>query len=126
MIRHGRDLQITTADDGVLVALAQSCEISVDSDEIEVASSTNGGWRDFISGRKSWTVTVGYLVTAGNVATDLMKVGTEVNIKVKDGDTGTPLTGTAIVKTCKINGATSNLAKGSFQFRGKGALTPVT
>lgn len=126
MIRHGRDLEIVTAADGVLVALAQSCEISVDCDDIEVASATDGEWRDFIAGRKSWAVTVGYLVTAGNVAADLMKVGTVVNLKVKDGDTGTPLTGTAIVKTCKTNGAVGNLSKGSFQFRGKGPLAPVT
>lgn len=125
MIRHGRDLRITTAADGVLVALAQSCDISVDSEEIEVASPTNGEWRDYIAGRKSWAVTVGYLVTAGNVASDLLKTGTTVNLKVKDGDTGTPLTGTAIVKTCKISGSVGNLSKGTFQFRGKGSLTPA-
>ena len=126
MILHGRDLQITTAADGVLVALAQSCEIDVECDEIEVTSSTNGDWRDFIAGRKSWVVNVGYLMTAGNVASDVLKIGTVVNIKVNDGDTGTPLIGTALVKTCKVSGAVRNLSKGSFQFRGKGPLAPVT
>lgn len=126
MILHGRDLRITTAADGVLVALAQSCDISVDSEEIEVASPTNGEWRDYIAGRKSWAVTVGYLVTAGNVASDVLKIGTAVNIKVNDGDTGTPLIGTALVKTCRLSGAVRNLSKGSFQFRGKGPLAPAT
>ena len=125
-IRKGKDIKITTASDGVLVALAKSCEISIDSDEIEVTSATSGTWKDFIPGRKSWSVNINYLVTAGGIAADVLKVGTVVNLKIKDGDTGTPLVGSAIVKTCKVSGSRGDLAKGSFSFRGKGTLAPPT
>jgi predicted secreted protein len=64
MILHGKDLKITKSDDSTLVALARSCDINVDCDEIEVSSATTGKWRDFISGRLSWSITVNYLVTA--------------------------------------------------------------
>ena len=123
MIRNGKDLQITTASNGVLVALAKSCEINIDNDEIEVSSATSGKWKDFIAGRNSWTISVGYLVTAGGLATDILKTGTVVNLKVKDGETGTPLVGTALVKNCKVTASRGDIAKGSFLFRGKGPLT---
>ena len=96
MIQHGKDLRITTTNDGVLVALAKSCEINVDCDDIEVSSPYDGMWKDFITGRKEWSVSVAY---------------------------GTPLTGTAIVKKWKVTGNVSDLAKGSFIFKGKGPLT---
>ena len=126
MIRHGKDLKITTASNGVLVALAKSCEINIDCDEIEVSSATSGKWKDFIPGRNSWTISVSYIVTAGGLAADILKVGTVVNLKVKDGDTGTPLVGSAIVKTCKVTASRGDIAKGSFSFRGKGPLAPPT
>lgn len=123
MIRHGKDIKITTASNGVLVALAKSCEINIDCDEIEVSSATTGKWKDSISGRLSWSISVNYLVTAGGVASDVLKVGTTVEIKVADGETGTPLTGTARVKSCKVTATKGSLSQGSFQFTGKGALT---
>lgn len=123
MIRHGRDLEITTANGGVLVALAKSCEINVDCDEIEVSSSTSGKWKDFIAGRNEWSISVGYLLMAEGLAADKSKVGTVVNLKVIDGDYGTPLTGTALIKNWKVTANVSDLAKGSFLFRGKGPLT---
>jgi len=123
MILHGKDLKITKSDDSTLVALARSCDINVDCDEIEVSSATTGKWRDFISGRLSWSITVNYLVTAGGVASDVLKVGTTVGIKVADGSTGTPMTGTAIIKSCKVTATKGSLSQGSFQFTGKGALT---
>ena len=123
MIRHGRDLEITTANGGVLVALAKSCEINVDCDEIEISSSTSGKWKDFMAGRMEWSISVGYLLTAEGLAADKTKVGTVVNLNMTDGEYGTPLTGTAIVKTWKVTGNVSDLAKGSFLFKGKGPLT---
>lgn len=123
MIRHGKDLKITKSDGSTLVALARSCDINVDSEEIEVSSADTGKWKDSISGRLSWSITVNYLVTAGGLASDVLKVGTTVGIKVADGETGTPLTGKARVKSCKVTATKGSLSQGSFQFTGKGALT---
>ena len=105
-------MKITTTNGGVLVALAKSCEINVDCDDIEISSPYDGMWKDFITGRKEWSVSVGYLLTAEGLAADMTKVGTVVNLKMTDGENGTPLTGNV-----------SDLAKGSFIFKGKGPLT---
>lgn len=124
MILHGKDLKIATQNNGVLVAGAKSCEINVECDELEISSPDTGQWRDFIAGRKSWMITMNYLVQVGSVATDVLKVGTTVNIKVLDGSTGAQLEGTAIVRTYRSTGTLGNLTQGSFVFRGKGALAP--
>ena len=108
----------------VLLPGAKSCEINVECDELEISSPDTGQWRDFIAGRKAWMITVNYLVQVGSVATDVLKVGTTVNIKVLDGQTGAQLEGTAIVRTYRSTGTLGNLTQGSFVFRGKGALAP--
>ena len=122
-ILHGKDLMILDSSSNALVAMSKSCEIDVEGDEIEVTSATAADWREYIAGRKNWQVTVNYLVTAGNLATDIGKVGTTVTLKMKDGTSGTPLTGSAIVRTARFTGTVGNLAQGTFQFRGTGSLS---
>lgn len=125
MILQGKDLKITTASDGVLVAMSKTCTINVECDEIEVSGQTSGRWREVFPGRLAWSISMGYLVTAGGVAGDVLKVGTMVNIKVKDGETGTPLTGTALVKRCQMVGNVRSLSTGDCQLTGSGPLTEV-
>ena len=121
-ILHGKDLMILDSSSNALVAMSKSCEIDIEADEIEVSSATAADWRTFIAGRKSWQVTVNFLVTAGNMSTDIAKVGTTVTLKMKDGTSGTALTGSAIVRTYRITGTVGNLAQGTFQFRGVSSL----
>ena len=123
MLLQGRDLWILDSSSNALVAMSKSCEIDVEGDEIEVSSATAADWREYIAGRKNWQVTVNFLVTAGNLATDIGKVGTKVTLKMKDGSTGTALTGSAIVRTARFTGTVGNLAQGTFQFRGTGSLS---
>lgn len=125
MIRHGKDLRITTATDGTLVALAKTCTINVECDEIEISGKTSGRWREVMAGRLAWSISIGYLVTAGNVAQDVLKVGTMVNVKVKDGETGTPLVGRALVRRCQVTGSVHNLSTGDCQLTGSGPLEEV-
>ena len=122
MIRHGKDLRITTATDGTLVALAKTCTINVECDEIEISGKASGRWREVMAGRLAWSISIGYLVTAGNVAQDVLKVGTMVNVKVKDGETGTPLVGRALVRRCQVTGTVRNLSTGDCQLTGSGPL----
>lgn len=126
MIRHGKDLKIESQTSGFVIALAKSCEIETDCEELEVSSPYSGDWRDFIGGRKSWQVTVNYLVKSGSVASDLLRTGNIVSLKVKDGETGTPLAGNALVKNCKEVGTMGNLSTGAFQFIGCGELAVVS
>lgn len=111
--------------DGTAIAAAKSAEINSGADVIEVASATSGVWREFIAGRKEWSVSVGYLVLADTGLADLLKVGTTYTIKVSGRGATGYLTGSAVMTTCKITANRGNLVTGSFAFKGSGALTAV-
>lgn len=121
MVIHGRKIIVKVG--GTAIAGAKSCEISIDGDQIEVASPTTGTWRDFIAGRKEWSVTCGHLIPASGtpLKSNAAMVNTVVTLTIETDMTGDTLTGQAIVKTWKASGTVGNLATGTFQFRGKGA-----
>ena len=64
MVLLGNDLIIISSDSGMksVVAASKSCTINVGSESIEVASPTTGDWKEFIAGRKSWSVSCSWLV----------------------------------------------------------------
>ena len=126
MILHGKNLQIlklTGSTYAAVVAMAKSCDVSVEGDMIETSSPSDGQWRHYIAGRKGWSINVSYLVTAGGFSADADMVNKTVTIRVSDGTA--VMQGTAIVKTWKATGTVGNLAQGSFQFTGNGPLSPV-
>ena len=114
--------------DGTAIAAAKSCEIDVSSELIEVASPETGIYRKFIVGRKTWDVTVGYLVS--NLTSHILKVGDTVTLTmgVRSGGHATSdrLTGSAIVSELRVSGTRGNLATGSFKFRGISSLTQLS
>lgn len=122
MVIHGRKIIVKAG--GTAIAGAKSCEIIIDGDQIEVASPTTGTWRDFIAGRKEWSVTCGHLIPASGtpLKSNAAMVNTVVTLTIETDMTGDTLTGQAIVETWKASGTVGNLATGTFQFRGKGAL----
>ena len=122
MVVHGKKLIITVG--GSAIAGAKSCEINIQCDDIEVASATQGKWREFLSGRKDWSVTCGHLLPASGtpLKSSAAMVGTKVVLSIQTDMTGDTLTGSAIVKSWRASGAVGNLATGAFSFRGTGAL----
>ena len=124
----GKNLQILKNTTGstyaAVVAMAKSCEVSIEADTLETSSSTSGAWHTYIAGRKGWSINVGYLVTAGGFSADAQMVNTTVTIRVSDGTV--QMQGQAIVKTWKATGTVGNLTQGSFQLLGNGPLSPVT
>ena len=110
---------------GQAIAGTKSDEIQVDSDTIEIASATDQAWTHSISGRKSWSLTVGWLVLANQDVRKALLVGSTVTIKIKGrGESdANGLSGSAILRTCKITATRGNLAQGSFAFVGNGPLT---
>ena len=110
---------------GTAIAGTKSDELQVDCETIEIASATDQGWTHHISGRKSWSLTVGWLLLANTDVRKALLVGSSVTIKIKGrGDTdANGLQGSAIIKTCKITAIRGNLAQGSFSFVGNGPLT---
>ena len=110
---------------GQAIAGTKSDEIQVDCDTIEIASATDQAWTHSISGRKSWSLTVGWLVLANQDVRKALLVGSTVTIKIKGrGESdANGLSGSAILRTCKITATRGNLAQGSFAFVGNGPLT---
>lgn len=110
---------------GVAIAGTKSDELQVDCKTIEIASASDQGWEHCISGRKSWSLTVSWLVLANTDVRKALQVGNAVTIKIKGrGESdANGLSGSAILRTCKVTAIRGNLATGSFAFVGNGPLT---
>lgn len=129
MIYHGRNLIIYAG--GTAIAGCRSCDISVEADLLETSSPMNqntadGGWAKYIAGRKRWTVSCNFLVTA--FKTSLLKVGQTVTLRMAvydnggDAVSGEEVTGTAICQRNQVTATIGNLCQGSFVFQGSGKL----
>lgn len=107
-----------------LIAGAKSDDIEVRCDTQEVASPTQGDWREFLAGRKEWSVNTSYLVSTGDLQ-KVLAVGTTYPVLFVDTRSGYELRGMAILVAAKITATKGNLTTGSFKFQGTGALTLV-
>lgn len=117
---HGNNLIVSL--NGTAIGAAKTCSISFGCDTQEVSSPSQGTFKQFITSRKSWMVTVGYMVTA--VKSNLMRVGQSYTLSFGvRGDDTDKVTGTAICTTCKIDGQRGNIASGTFEFKGIGELS---
>ena len=135
MALHGNIILVQV--DGQTIAGTKTTEIQVESELIEIASATQGNYREYLTGRKQWQVTVNYLLkyatyqtmfTYPNAAlTDALLVGNSYTLKFMNRashyDMPITLKGTAILRTCKITATRGNLIQGTFTFVGNGALT---
>lgn len=115
-------------ENGVAIAAAKSCEIQVECDALEVSSPDSSDWRDYIAGRKGWTVKINSLVS--NVMEKLKHPGAKVRLTmgVRDANnelTADRLTGYALCRQAIVTGTVGNLAQGSWSFLGKGELDRV-
>lgn len=122
MAIHGKDIQIQKYDGSAIVAAARTCEVSIQADIIETSTPTGGTFRTFIAGRKDWSVSLGYLVTSGDMTSDMLSVGNSVHLRILDMDAGEWLHGYAIIQQCRITANIGSLAQGSFVFKGSGPL----
>lgn len=109
---------------GTLLAATKSNEWQTEAETIEVSSPTQGAWRSYIVGRKEWSVTTSFLVTAVNDIKKCLNIGESYTLNFCENITDYPVkfTGSAILKTCKITATKGNLLQGSFQFVGNGEL----
>ena len=107
---------------GTAIAGTKSNEIQTDCETLEVTNPSSAQWRQFIAGRKQWTVSTGFLVLAGADITKLLTVGTTYTLQFRDRAGSNIVEGQAILKTCKISATRGNLATGAFSFQGTGEL----
>lgn len=105
-----------------IIAGTRTNEINTECGAIEIASATQQDWQEFIAGRKSWSLSVGWLLLANADVQKILKVGTMVTIYVKTGSTQL-LTGKALITQARLTLGQGNLAQGSFALKGSGALT---
>lgn len=123
MATNGNDIIVYR--DGTAIAATRSADLPAECNMIEVSSPNSAQWREYIPGRKGWTLTVTWLVVAETDVRALLNVGTSYTLKFK-GRSATDaqgVTGTAILKTCRITATRGNVVQGSFAFQGSGALT---
>lgn len=119
---NGRNLLVYT--DGVAVAAAQSCKINVKVEDREISRPDFGDTLVFKPGRYEWSVSVSTLVT--EFLSRFSDVGQTVQLTFGVRDTSDSMTGTAILTKSEVSASVGSLVKGSFTFRGTGALTPVS
>ena len=120
----GKDIIVVLSQNSVAVASTciRSQDIQTQADLIEVASASQQSWREYIAGRKGWSLTVNYLVLAAAQLSDLLLTGQVFDVTLKDVGNTTSLTGTAIMVTAKQTAMVGNLCQGTFQLQGTGAL----
>ena len=122
----GKDVILTLSQNGVALANTKIKSQSIKSQcgVIEKASSTQQDWVEVVAGRKSWTLTVRYLVLSGSQVKDVLKVGQTFSITMQEyGSSTNKVTGTALLSGVDAEYPTGNLAQGTFTLTGSGALT---
>ena len=105
------------------IAAAKSCDIHVECEKLEIASSEFGDWCDYIGGSKRWNVRINRLLFS--VSDQILSVGSRVRLSIVSGESDL-LTGYALCNDATVTGNVENLAKGSFVFVGDGDLERVT
>lgn len=107
---------------GTAIAGTKSNEIQTECDMIEVTNQNSAQWRQYLTGRKNWSVSTGFLVLAGADIKKLLNVGTTYTLRFRDRAGTNFVEGQAILKTCKISATRGNIATGAFSFQGTGEL----
>ena len=121
----GKDIIVVLSQGGTALASTaiKSQDIQTEADVLEKASSSQQSWREYIAGRKGWSVTLSYLVLTSDKILDLLKVGQTFSVTMKEtNDNTNKVTGNAILKAVKQTASVGNLAQGSWQLQGTGAL----
>ena len=121
----GKDIILVLSQGGTALASTaiKSQDIQTEADVLEKASSSQQSWREYIAGRKGWSVTLSYLVLTSDKILDLLKVGQTFSVTMKKmNDNTNKVTGNAILKAVKQTASVGNLAQGSWQLQGTGAL----
>jgi predicted secreted protein len=128
MAELGNNIVVTWNDGNSqqVIAGTRTNEINGDADLLEVCSATDEQWKHFITGRKSWTVNVAFLLLANGLdMKGVLNIGNTYTLYFRKRDGG-GVYGSAILKTFKGSAPINGLSTGSFVFQGNGALTEYT
>lgn len=122
-IIHGRNLLIYA--DGVAVAAARSCRITMDFDTIEMAGVDSGQYKYYVTAMSAWSIQVDKLVS--NVRSIFEEVGTMVSLSFVVRDEygnlmGDRMQGEGFMKSANISATVGSLTTGNITFQGSGEL----
>ncbi len=108
---------------GEAIAATKSDELQVGCESIPISSRSNGDWTDVIAGRKSWSLTTGFLIASIPKFFDgIDMVGMYVILRIKHRTGTSWYEGTALCTQFRVTATRGNLVQGSFAFQGKGPL----
>jgi hypothetical protein len=123
MVLRGQDIVITEDDGSSFIAAAKSHVIDIQCDEIETAGGDSPDYKDFIAGRKEWTVSIAHLI--GDISEDAIRIGRTYEIWELNRRTQQLRTlGTVVCTRASITATKGSLVSGSLLFRGKGKIYP--
>ena len=125
MLYKGSDLILKDTSNNKVVAAAKSIEVNINNETIEVGRTGTSRWREYITGRFDWSISVSTLVSSGQFTASAAMIGQTYGVKFVNGQSATAamLSGTCICKQVKITEQKGSIAKGSFVFQGTGALS---
>ena len=116
---HGRNILIYSG--GHVVAAARTCSISMSVDDTEVSNPADLKNRCYLTGRKSWNMTITKLVTVAHTFFENLDQEVRLSFMVRGSSTDR-MTGNAIVKNVEVSGTGGSLTTGNFTFQGTGPL----
>ena len=116
---HGRNILIYAG--GHVVAAARSCSISMNVEDTEVSNPADLKNRCYLTGRKSWNMTITKLVTVAHTFFENLDQEVRLSFMVRGSSTDR-MTGNAIVKNVEVSGTVGSLTTGNFTFQGTGPL----
>lgn len=124
---NGNVIYISAGSSGTPIASTKSDTIDTLCEKIERASATQQEWREYLAGRKEWSITVDWLLTSSEDIQKVLYAGNfyTLNVIHRNGDTRTPLlTGQALCTRCEVKSQNLSLVSGTFTFTGSGPLAP--
>jgi hypothetical protein len=116
----GNDLIIKL--NGTAIAAAKGCSLDVRTQAIPVSSPQDGNWQHYKGGKSSWVVRVNCLVMS--VRGMVLRRGQTYTLRMEVRELSTDFVqGTALCTAVNTTGVRGNMAQGSFELTGSGALT---
>lgn len=103
---------------GVAVGAVVSNDVQTDGEHIEVASNTDGGWREFLPSRKSWVMTATCLVLSSTIFANMIQAGQTFTMKTRDRQDRNNVHGLAKLEECRITATRGQIVQGYFKFKG--------
>ena len=109
--------------DGVAVAAVVTHDVNTAATSIEKASTTQGKYREYVPGRKQFTIKAEWLMVSSAVMLGLLQTGQTFSVSSYDRQNERRnLHGVAKLETCNIQMTRGTLVHGQFLLRGSGYL----